>query len=117
MITYSQKLEALRLEVLGELNHQCPTKHDAVDFLPEDEEERDDGYWREDVPMINIRHKHGYYSTEHITGLKNIKGEVHVTTEDTETNDDNTYPIEWLSTGELCEVLDYCLQIVIENKK
>lgn len=110
-MTYCEKLEEFRQEILAELSRQLPTKHDFIDLIDPDDEDS-----RENLPCIRIHHKHYSYSLEYVLRVENKDGEIFVVSECSEDLQRSTYDISELTTSELCEITDKIIETVINRK-
>lgn len=111
-MTYCERLEQLRQEILAEFVRQLPTKHDSISLLDQDDLDS-----RENVPMVRLLCKHYTYSCEYVVQLENKNGIILAVCEDTEDGKWNSYDLSEFTTSELCKILDSVIQIVIDNKK
>jgi hypothetical protein len=111
-MTYCERLEQFRNEILAEFSRQLPTKHDSINLTDEDDEDN-----RENVPMVRIHWKHYCYSCEYILRLENKDGQIFAVAENAEDGNWNSYDLSEFTTSELCEILDTVIEKVISNKK
>jgi len=54
-MTYCEKLDELRQQVIDELLHQCPTRHDWVDLINPDDEDDMEKFVEGHIEAFEVR--------------------------------------------------------------